>query len=320
MIKLSNGLVADISNIRLDRLQKLPQLASGSVSYQMGSGCFLEPPGHPSYFMRSVGRDCNAYVIQVGDVAFVVDGELYTNGKLREVDWAKYGAPKTREERLNWLYSPLPIDHPRVRAWIQQLYQHQGNCYVPVEPVDRFKSDDIVIFPTQNFTSMGLFVAEPPWGTRSQLPFFFEHVSKESRNKLLALEVELVAEANATVAAKRAAFEAKQAKLCTPDRHLAVRSVRKFYPDYQPELDLITTRTSERIGDWWTILAEKPVPCPLAHEPHMRFTCQYCGDKSDGIPGPDGKVYNGSKKGDKEVYAGFSYHNQALIVPGLALR
>jgi hypothetical protein len=310
MIKLSNGLMADISTLKLDRLQRLPQLPGGmGVNTQMGSGCFLEPPGHPSYFMRSVGGDCRAYVISIGDGVYIVDGETY-NGGWKDVNWVKYGAPKDRQERLNWLYSPLPVDHPRVRAWIEQLYRHQRNCY-------RIEGEkDFVVFPTQShdFIKMGLFVPEPSGREAKLEGGIFDHLSEETKERYRVTQAGLMAEAQETVKIKREAFNAERAKACTPDRHLAVLSVRKFYPEYQPELDLINAEQGARPADWWTVLATKPDPCPMAHKPHMRFVCQYCGDKSDGTPGPNGEVYNNAKDGNKEVYAGYVYHNEAAKV------
>jgi hypothetical protein len=315
MIKLSNGLMADISTLRLDVLKRFPRLEGIRLHPSMGSGCFLDPPGFPSYFLRMYeGREASGYGIQIGDAIYQVDGDHFDQRKgWSHTNWTKHGLPKERQDRLKLLYSPLAFDNPRVRQWVHELYRHLHHCY-------RLKGEkDTVIFPTQStdFVKQGLFVAEPKF---DKSVYFFEHLTEASQERLKAMQAELKAEAEANVAEKRKAFNDERAKLCTPDRHAAVLDIREFYPDYEPELDLIEDTKGLLPTNWWTVLAELPDPCPLGsgHPEHMRFVCQYCGRKSDGIPDPaTGQVFNGAKDGNKEVYAGYAYHN-AVATPTTA--
>ena len=68
-----------------------------------------------------------------------------------------------------------------------------------------------------------------------------------------------------------------------PENHAAVVTIRRYYPDYEPELDLIANPPAHP-GDWWERLAEKPTPetCPGKYgqkHPMGGTWCQMCGWK-----------------------------------------
>jgi hypothetical protein len=70
-----------------------------------------------------------------------------------------------------------------------------------------------------------------------------------------------------------------------PEDHSAVQFIRKYYPEYQPEPDLINARSGYGIGsegDWWETEAERPSPenCKprnLGPHPINKTWCQWCG-------------------------------------------
>lgn len=302
MIKLSNGLMADLSTLRVDRLAKLPKHTLTRPGRHMGAGCFLDPPGFPTYFLRMVeGRNDSGYVITIGgESRFVSDEVLNESRGWYRPNWRDLGAPADHQERLAWLYQPLPFEHPRVQCWIDALHKYMRNCYrVPGA------KNDMLVFPPgrTDFVTEGLFVAKPD---TTRMPFFTEHLTEEGRRKLEAAIAEATAEAEREVKAKQEARTAEMAKLCTVDTHLAVLAVRKFYPDYQPsEARLAGEIGRTHAGDWYGVLAERPVPCPCNHQAFtlktFGFVCQYCG--AEDLPE--------RPEDEKRPATHYHYHNEA---------
>jgi hypothetical protein len=80
--------------------------------------------------------------------------------------------------------------------------------------------------------------------------------------------------------------ELGELELATPENHLAVQSIRKFYPEYEPELELILHPPTRIEGLWWELLAEAPAPeeCVDGHgwrHPINKTWCQWCGWYAD---------------------------------------
>lgn len=306
MIKLTNGLIADVSTLRLDRLQKCPQISGVSPWKSMGSGCFLDPPGFPSYFMRGYeNRNNSGYAIQIGDMAYCVDGELANQGKgWIKPNWKKLGIPEDRKERLKWLYQPLPFENERVQVWIMALYMHLRHCYV--NPEGERQADRLLIYPVQSteYIKEGLFVASPGL---EKSPFFFQHLSPKTQERALAMIADCMTEAEAQVARKRAALNERVGKLCTIDTHAAVVDVREVYPNFTGNQDFMDGKFGRtHAGDWYAVLAERPEPCPLGHlvpEKNLGFVCQYCGREDR----PE------REEGDKRIGMHFCYHNEVAV-------
>lgn len=66
------------------------------------------------------------------------------------------------------------------------------------------------------------------------------------------------------------------------DHHVAVLLIRSFYPDYEPNLDLIVNPGNSNVPTWWQTLAEKPTPefclgSSLGDHPDCKTYCQACG-------------------------------------------
>ena len=84
-----------------------------------GMGCFLDAPGFPSYYLQPV-YDARGNTPR-GAPGAVLRG---TDGAYHVVDTLR-----GRDALLRSLYLPLPVDHPRVQAWIGEVARHMAHCY-----------------------------------------------------------------------------------------------------------------------------------------------------------------------------------------------
>jgi hypothetical protein len=228
----------DYSTLNIDRLKKLQvykKPPTYRISDSMGSGCAGDPPGYPSYFVRHVytqhgnspRRGATAVITYEG-VSYVVE----SNGD----------DTVNRNFTFRRLWIPLPEDHPRVLAWIEDRYRHLHNCYLnPSIPVMRNNYHDrMVIYPVPDYKLRSLGKFDPHWTWSYSL--------------MRALEI----------AAYNGMIQ-EQAEKIAHDRanHCAVQGIRRFYPDHEPRLDLIKN-PPRHIATWWEILSERPTPetCP----------------------------------------------------------
>lgn len=93
-----------------------------------GCGCFLEPPGHPRYYVRSIYTS-HGNSPRYGLPQYYLRGNGYT--ELEEVDK---------------LFKPLPLEHERTQAWIRYIMSYFKNCYSdPDKPLNA--SDNTIIYP-----------------------------------------------------------------------------------------------------------------------------------------------------------------------------
>ena len=226
----------DLSTINKKELNKLP-LYKGAPTYHLqtdpGNGCFLDPPGYPTYFTQSV-------YTQHGNVPgrgaqMVILGRVVESTKDHETgtDWAQ-----TRDignERLRKLWMPLPLEHPRTKAWKIALYNHLRYCYFDADAPER---DRTLIFPVPDY-KLRKFHDDPR---------FSEEWSEKERAASEQANTEIIAHAS---------------RVATPDNHQAVRKIREYYPGYQPELHLMNAPPNSE-GNWWERLAGRPTPetCP----------------------------------------------------------
>jgi len=237
---------------QLRRLREYPIPPTYFLQEDPGNGCVGDPPGFPTYFTRSIytkygnSPPCHLpqMVIRTQDFrCYVVDSGWKGHSSWDE----KYGKFKKLMRRL---WKPLPLDHPRTRGWIVGKYKHLNHCY-------NGYGDDTVFWPV------------PGW----KLKHFHddERFSDEWRTK--AREV-------VSVANKEIVEEAR--RLATPENHSAVRSIRSFYPEYEPEINLIENPPKHHGGNWWETEAKCPSPeeCnPRSMGPHPinGSWCQWCG-------------------------------------------
>lgn len=125
----------DYSTIKLERLHgfgeyELP--SSFSLNDTLGSACFLNPPGHPTYFLRSIyNRGGNNPSHGPQQVITDLDGnwKIPVYKSTKDYSWEKETA--WHDRLMKSLWNPLPIDHLRSRAWINALYVYFHNCYSP---------------------------------------------------------------------------------------------------------------------------------------------------------------------------------------------
>lgn len=246
----------DTSTINKDELEKLP-IFKCPASYHLqnepgGNCCYLDPPGYPTYFTRSVYTshgNSPAKGPQMTILGRVCESENDWNNV---ADYEKYR--EKIDKRLKKLWIPLSLEHPRTKAWIIALYKHMHNCYKDDSIID---GDKTLIFPVPSY----------------KLKSF--HDDKRFSEEWRIKEVAAINQANAETIAR--------AKLIAiPENHSAVRSIQEFYPEYKPDLELIANPPKEHPGNWWERYSEKmsPEDCPGEHghkHPVNGTWCQVCG-------------------------------------------
>ena len=87
-----------------------------------GSCCFMDPPGHPSYFVKHVYNGRGNEPARGSTMVLCVPGE-----EMREIEDSD--GRGSRESLLNSLYKRLPFEHPRVQAWVSQVFGYFKDCY-----------------------------------------------------------------------------------------------------------------------------------------------------------------------------------------------
>ncbi len=90
------------------------------LSDSLGAACFMDAPGYPSYFLRSVYTRKGdtpdsgpALVLDLGSLGIFV---------VVWADWQSGDTWEGRQARLTALFrsiwAPLPLNHERTRAWV----------------------------------------------------------------------------------------------------------------------------------------------------------------------------------------------------------
>jgi hypothetical protein len=114
----------DLSTINQTALQRLP-VAKLAPTYHLqhdpGNGCFLNPPGYPTYFTRAV-YDSRGDTPRHGPSMVLLDRVV--------TDEDNYPTDEAHQALLRALWAPLPLEHKRTQAWILSLYQHLRHCYI----------------------------------------------------------------------------------------------------------------------------------------------------------------------------------------------
>jgi hypothetical protein len=237
----------DFSTLDANAMRKLEiaKLApSYRVSDQMGSACYGDPPGYPSYFIQHV---------------YTRHGNTPRRGPERVIKFEGVYRVITSQTNLRALWCAPAYDSPRVRAWICDTYRHLRNCYHDALGEVSDPSDNkLVIFPVPNY-KLRRFSSDPRLS--------------EAWN---AHEREMVALYNQELTAK---YE----KVAIPANHRAYRNVVTFYPQHVPDLALIADPSGAPIVHWYETSASQPTPeeCTprgFAH-PVNKTWCQRCGWK-----------------------------------------
>lgn len=247
----------DYSTLNLTRLRRLKTyVLPATYRLQQGSGnaCAGDPPGFPTYFTRSVYTQYgNSPPHGRPQTVIVFEGVNYVVDDGKWNSWEEFEGK--REKLFLELWNPLPLDHERTRLWILGTYKHHNHCY------NGFR-DDTVIYPVPSYKQKS-YRDDPKWK---------EEYVQAHRNEVDAFNAQL---------------EEQTRALAIPENHNAVRIIRKFYPDYQPELDLIADPGEKGVGQWWETEAVQPTPeqCTATqrhqgsgwHHPINGSWCQWCG-------------------------------------------
>lgn len=177
------------------------------------------------------------------------EGAHYQVKSGRDSDYEAYQA------LLRELWLPLPLDHLRTRLWIRGLYRHFAYCY-------HCPDDGVLIYPVPAYKKRS-YQCDPRW------------------------KDEFIETHKAAVDQHNRELEEMAARLATPDNHKAVLIVRRFYPDYVPETDLIA-EPPKGLVLWWETEAEQPSEeaCAgaqrfLHRHPVGKTHCQFCGRSYD---------------------------------------
>jgi len=261
---------ADTSTIDAGKLARLPLFVcppSYHLQRDTGNGCAGDPPGYPTYFTRSVytGRGNTP----ARGATLVILGRVV---KTAEED------DETSRKRLAGLWKPLPLEHPRTRAWILSTFAHHRNCYhVPGRETLPFHDDGrLLIWP-------GGCLGKTPFGRVRDLAFETkwkrEHESfdkwREEEKDAFRLEIET---GNARIIRECEA-------VAIPENATATGIIRRYYPEFMPTPELFAAGL-ESPGNWWEVMADTPAPenCPGQYgHPHPvnGSWCQMCGWHSE---------------------------------------
>lgn len=257
------------NTINQDAFWRLPT-AKIAPTYRLsdhkGSGCFGDPPGYPSYFVQHVYTQYGNTPRRGATAVITVPG---VGTKVVSTDTTK---DEDYDKTLKALYVPLPIEHPRVQAWIANTLNHFKHCYRDVERPE-YGRPGTLVYPVPDYKLKLTFTDDVRW-------------SEEYR---------------AAVRAEMAAFNkqerARAAAIASVNTHQGVLTIRKWYPDFQPELDeqfLPVAPAASHQGDWWEREDVRPTPQTCRPStwfgPHRaKGWCQYCGYTTN----PSGVVEDG---------------------------
>jgi hypothetical protein len=227
------------------------------LSDHAGAGCAMCPPDHPRYYVRSV------YTVGGNSFNYENAPQYFLEGK----GWF------TELEDVDKFFKPLPLEHPRTRAWIKHLYSHMAHCYAD-ETRQEYGRPATLVFPPNEFELIhaGLFkINREDSDFKNCVTDQCFNVSHRKREE------------------ERKAKMEEWRKIAVPENHLAVRAIREYYPDYQPEIELIENPPKLR-GNWYERAQTRPDAdkCPgdiSVRLPHnARGWCQYCGRDSSVVP------------------------------------
>jgi hypothetical protein len=243
----------DHITLNMRRIRRLPlyrKPATYHLQQDPGNGCDGDPPGYPTYFTQSVFTQYGnkpprgPQLVLLGHV--VDDPRDWRTGDT----WDTLQARK--EALLRKLYSPLPIEHPRVQAWITKLYKHSHSCYTDDS---KPHGDNLVIFPVPDY-ELKTFKDDPRFSDEWRVK---ERAAIEQANRDI-------------IAAAR--------KIAVYNNHRAVRAIQVFYPEFSAPVS--DYENLPHPGNWWERHSRNftPEECPGQYNmkhPVNGTWCQVCG-------------------------------------------
>lgn len=236
----------DTSTLNQEALRRLPPYTpppTYRVDNHLGSACYGDPPGFPTYFLRHVYTSHGNTPPKGPDAVIeeprTIADQRGTLRRIPEISWGQTNAEgwENRRQFFTSLWLPLPYEHPRVQAWIVSTYIHHHHCYMDLD--QRVKAFE--------YGTPAMLIYPDVYGLRTfqDDPRF----SDEWRTK----EREAVAQFNAELLGT---YEG----VCIPERHSAYLIVKRYYPEHTPDLDLIAQPPKQRPGDWWETEDRQPTP------------------------------------------------------------
>jgi hypothetical protein len=175
---------------------------------------------------------------------------------------------KTRQETYRKLWKPLPLEHPRVQAWIADVYKYFGGCYVDPR--------------TENSTHVSSFMFSMLAGRalyEVATDVFGLTVSSELRDYLYPAKYDMPSDHPLYAELTQLRKEVKE-RTYRPTTY-----IQEFYPDFKH-----TENPPAPTGHWYTLMAERPTPeecpgelgwgnTPTSRHPVNSSWCQVCGWK-----------------------------------------
>jgi hypothetical protein len=277
----------DLGTLNKGKIQMFPTSlltagtsAQGShVSTQKGMGCFMDPPGYPTYFLRSCyDRTGNtpdhmpqAVITEFGQTHVVIPSANVAWKGVK--DWDEYRAKW--DEVIRSLWVPLPYEHPRVQAWILAVYAYFRHGYVDPATGDASASN-LIFWPSKN---VFLKVGNDAWQFAAKFTYYDFELGMDRRAYLVKKWKDNKARRKAAGKANAALLQRVKEIAADPRNYRAFQYVQQFYPEHdEPRMDLLKNPPSwgkGGTGDWWEIYEAVPNPCPKSHQ--NAEWCQLCG-------------------------------------------
>lgn len=222
------------------------------LSDSWGAGCFLDAPGFPTYFLRSVYTAQGNTPRNGPDHVLGVGKDLW---RFESDDYEKLGPIYRR------IYRPLPLDHPRVKLWILAVARHLRSCYRDEE--------------RQEYGRPGTLIYPVP-GYKLKTPHIDHRWTDEYKQAAID-------EAEAFNKMERDRAD----RIATIDNHMGVRNIREIYPDFQPPAWFLNPPADMgQPADWWEMHDSPPEPGKCVGDytngkgvpwRHSDSNCQFCG-------------------------------------------
>ncbi len=216
---------ADYSTINLTALRRLPVYNLPPTYHLSGFGaaCAGDAPGFPTYFLRGVytqsGNNPPYRQKNPAPDHVITDPEDANKHYRIPNSWDFSSKEKMDSGVFHRLWVPLPIDHPRVWLWMQATYVHMAHCYN--DPTEReYGRDGTLIWPIPDYEIIN-HVGAPPRA--------YDGITHEEVESVFLPAWKY----------KEQEYVASKRYLATPENHLAVRAIQRFYPDHEPIVEWI---------------------------------------------------------------------------------
>jgi hypothetical protein len=231
----------DYSTINLEELRKLPlyRLRPGHhLSDNLGSGCHGDAPGYPSYFIQSVFTS-RGDTPRSGPDGVIADPER--DGEYRVID-------DLRDERgyldFSSIYIPVSMKSSRFDSWEHERYRHLMSCYHDPE-----EKNDMLIWPIPYYRLNNIAVNKSLSSEQRKEQKVLWGPSIEGDT--IIWNFRFRERYYTDVEDQWIQFIESKRSVAVPENHEAVRAIRKIYPEYRPNLEMIVHSPTMVKPDWW---------------------------------------------------------------------